>query len=613
MEIEVIVESHLPSGSPQGTRRIHLPSDSSVEYLLNKLCTDSGIPFTSNYCLRNARNMVLDRKKTLHDSDVITGSVLRWTTESTMHKVVHCHFNTWCFMSVLAFFIGAAGLIAVGVIKSKENTHLFQFGIVFDAGSSHTSMYIYRWEGSKTNNTAIASQFTETVRPHFPGLASLTNDLQSVHDVITQCLDKAKERIPSQKYKDTPVYLGATAGMRLLHESNSSASKLVLKAVRDSISKYPFKFNQSLARIISGAEEGTFSWITGNYVMGVFHVTPPAKIIESTKKIKTFGALDLGGASTQITFVPRDMKMPANYSYDVKLYGHEHRVYSHSFLCYGVNEALRRLRAELVREQNYSSTIYNPCLPKGFNTTVWNHTDIFYSWCVSGFHAQQAFGSDIVPSEDVDKNVSYVFKGESNATKCQALVRKNLFNFKKCRFPSCSFNDQFQPPVNGNFYAFSSFYYVTSFLNLTDGTRQFSMEDFQKTLSSLCDKTWAEVEQMVAVQNQSKPYYCFQATFINILLTKGYKFNSTNWHTLKFVQKLAGTDVGWSLGFMLQESNGIPAKTVKVLISTLTFSLLLALFVIFILLAVGFAIHSRKQQRLERSQQYRKLPEYGSL
>ena len=34
----------------------------------------------------------------------------------------------------------------------------FQYGIVFDAGSSHTSMFIYRWEGTKINLTAVATQ-----------------------------------------------------------------------------------------------------------------------------------------------------------------------------------------------------------------------------------------------------------------------------------------------------------------------------------------------------------------------------------------------------------------------------------------------------------------------
>lgn len=30
---------------------------------------------------------------------------------------------------------------------------MLQYGIVFDAGSSHTSMYLYKWNSTKTNNT----------------------------------------------------------------------------------------------------------------------------------------------------------------------------------------------------------------------------------------------------------------------------------------------------------------------------------------------------------------------------------------------------------------------------------------------------------------------------
>ena len=81
MEIEVIVESDLHSGNIQGTQKISLPSDSSVEYLLNMLCHQSHIPVSSKYILRNARSQVLDKSKTLHDSDVINGSVLCWTDE----------------------------------------------------------------------------------------------------------------------------------------------------------------------------------------------------------------------------------------------------------------------------------------------------------------------------------------------------------------------------------------------------------------------------------------------------------------------------------------------------------------------------------------------------
>ena len=69
-----------------------------------------------------------------------------------------------------------------------------------------------------------------------------------------------------------------------------------------------------------------------------------------TSKQSTFGALDLGGASTQITFVPEDPKLiVAGDDETLSLYGETYKVYTHSYLCYGVNEAYRRHLANLVK------------------------------------------------------------------------------------------------------------------------------------------------------------------------------------------------------------------------------------------------------------------------
>lgn len=35
---------------------------------------------------------------------------------------------------------------------------MFQYGVVFDAGSSHTSMFIYKWNGEKFNQTGLVMQ-----------------------------------------------------------------------------------------------------------------------------------------------------------------------------------------------------------------------------------------------------------------------------------------------------------------------------------------------------------------------------------------------------------------------------------------------------------------------
>lgn len=38
---------------------------------------------------------------------------------------------------------------------------LFQYGIILDAGSSHTSMFIYKWPADKQNGTGIVTQHSE--------------------------------------------------------------------------------------------------------------------------------------------------------------------------------------------------------------------------------------------------------------------------------------------------------------------------------------------------------------------------------------------------------------------------------------------------------------------
>lgn len=62
----------------------------------------------------------------------------------------------------------------------------------------------------------------------------------------------------------------------------------------------------------------------------------------------TVGALDLGGASTQITFFSQEEVEDLETSMTLRLYGQNYTLYTHSYLCYGKAEALRRLLAHLL-------------------------------------------------------------------------------------------------------------------------------------------------------------------------------------------------------------------------------------------------------------------------
>lgn len=64
------------------------------------------------------------------------------------------------------------------------------------------------------------------------------------------------------------------------------------------------------------------------------------------------GSMDLGGASTQIAFAVQDDLKGQDYL-RVKLYGYPYNVYTHSFLCYGKNEAGKLVLEKLVQVNDF--------------------------------------------------------------------------------------------------------------------------------------------------------------------------------------------------------------------------------------------------------------------
>lgn len=61
--------------------------------------------------------------------------------------------------------------------------------------------------------------------------------------------------------------------------------------------------------------------------------------------------MDLGGASTQIAFAIEDDLNGPDYMH-IQLYGYPYNVYTHSFLCYGKNEAEKKVLDKVLRVHN---------------------------------------------------------------------------------------------------------------------------------------------------------------------------------------------------------------------------------------------------------------------
>ncbi|XP_075761953.1 ectonucleoside triphosphate diphosphohydrolase 8-like isoform X2 [Pelodiscus sinensis] len=436
---------------------------------------------------------------------------------------------------------GVATLVLILVqVKDVPLPPRTKYGLVLDAGSSHTALYVYQWPAGKENGTGIVSQAAACTVPG-PGISSYADDPAGAGASLRACLDTAMTLIPAKQQRETPAYLGATAGMRLLREQNSTKADLVFAEVSRTIRQYPVAFQG--AQILTGNEEGSFGWITINYLLeklGKFSFTGAWTHPEAAAVV---GALDLGGASTQITFHPGRAVEDNSTQALFRLYGASYSLYTHSYLCYGASQALRRLLAVL-REENPSLQLSHPCYPRGYEENV-TAAALYASPCVPAPAAQ-------------DPQQVLTVRGTGAPAECRRAVRK-LFNFTACGANrTCGFNGVYQPPAHGQFFAFSGFYSVFHFLNLTSGQ---PLSDVQATVERFCAKEWREVQAMRPALNKTRLQdYCGASTYILTLLLQGYKFSNQTWSNIQFRQQVAAVDVGWSLGYMLNLTNAVPTE-----------------------------------------------------
>uniref|UniRef100_A0A3Q0RXF1 Ectonucleoside triphosphate diphosphohydrolase 2 n=1 Tax=Amphilophus citrinellus TaxID=61819 RepID=A0A3Q0RXF1_AMPCI len=418
---------------------------------------------------------------------------------------------------------------------------LFQYGIVLDAGSSHTSMFIYKWPADKQNNTGIVTQHKEC-HVEGGGISSYAGKLGGAAKSLEKCLEQALEYIPKSRHHQTPLCLGATAGMRLLNIVNPSESQRIMKEVENKLRSYPFKFKEAI--ILNGQAEGAFGWVTVNYLLENFvkygfvgRWMNPGR--------KTIGALDLGGASTQITFETSEKVENETNVMELKLYGKTYRLYTQSFLCYGQDQYLRKLLAHLIKIQNQGQhEVFHPCYPKQFKESINLWKDVFDSPC----------SVDYKPANiDLQMNVTVV--GTGDYQNCLDNVKK-MFSFDNCTYSKCSFNGIFQPSLRGSFMAFSAFFFTHKYISTLTNIDMTSPNQTAEAIQLICNMSISEVLSKKYMKN-----VCAISNFVLVLLTQGYHFDEVSLRSISFEKTAGGASVGWAMGYMLDLTNLVPAET----------------------------------------------------
>lgn len=208
---------------------------------------------------------------------------------------------------------------------------------MIDAGSSGCRAHVFRYGVLGTLEGPLYVLPKHDSKKVKPGLSSFENDPASAGISLTGLVEFMKQQIPEDKWAVTPIFLKATAGLRML---KIETSDLILQSVQEFLSNKhnsPFFFDSKLgAQIIPGTEEGAFGWISVNYLK---HVIGPFRPVGQVNKDNAFAVVEMGGASTQITQIANtyaDQKViESGFSYEFSIQGERFVLYAHSYLGYG--------------------------------------------------------------------------------------------------------------------------------------------------------------------------------------------------------------------------------------------------------------------------------------
>ncbi|KAK4745749.1 hypothetical protein SAY87_012061 [Trapa incisa] len=454
---------------------------------------------------------------------------------------------------LLGLFIYAVSMY----IYTNWSREASKFYVVLDCGSTGTRVYVYqaslrhKKDGSlpivmKSFNEGIHKKPRSQIGRAYdrmetePGFDKLVHNFTGLKDALNPLIQWAVKQIPQDSHTHTPLFLYATAGVRRLPPADS---KWLLDSAWNILRKSPFSCQREWVKIISGTEEAYYGWAALNYRNGIFSIMP---------KRATFGALDLGGSSLQVTFESRE-NLHNSSSLMLRIGTANHHINAYSLSGYGLNDAfdksVTRIFNNLPEGTKFESVngkleLEHPCLHSGYKEQY------TCSLCASSLKEGGSPVAGGSMSKEGKPGIYLRLVGAPNWEECSTLakVAVNLSEWSNqnpgfdCDLQPCALQEDIPRPY-GKFYAMSGFFVVYRFFNLT---KDATLDDVLEKGREFCEKNWEIAKSSVPPQPFIEQY-CFRAPYIAHLLRKGLHINDKQ-------VSIGSGSITWTLGVALLEA-----------------------------------------------------------
>lgn len=415
-----------------------------------------------------------------------------------------------------------------------------------------------------------------------PGVSTFGDHPGDVgRDHLQELLDHALSIVPEDQVEDTPIFLMATAGVRLLQPLQQKTLLSEICSYARKHTKFSLPECGLHIQVIPGETEGLYGWIAANYLLGGFD--SPEKH-DHGKGHHTYGFLDMGGASAQIAFAPNateakkhanDLKLLRMRTLDGKQ--SEYKVFTTTWLGFGVNQARQRYVQSLM-DATFApdaKELLDPCLPVGLKTTLDGHP--------------------LQPGKNAGPDS--VLMGIGRFDECLKKTYPLLDKDAPCKDQPCLLHGQHVPAIDfsvNHFVGVSEYWHTThEVFQMSHKDKAYDFTKYQKLVNEFCSQDWAEIERGVAagkwgkkVDTRTVQEVCFKASWlINVLHdgigiprvglekgTNGLGANATKEHVahgdkgfldpFQAVNRIDDMEVSWTLGKMVLYAAGqVPPAT----------------------------------------------------